>query len=1033
MTISLIKMKAKKQIISVFVIFFFFASPLYPQPAATTGHCKEILRTATELFSAEKYGSAIHEFEKLRELAEPGSVFADEADYHIPVCYLEMGNKIGKSSLEKFIGQHPGSTRANSAWFRLGNAEFDLKQYNEALGAYKNIDRYTLTGKELDEYCFKYGFCNLQVGSKDVAKALFSELKDKRGIFSDASKYYWAHLNYLEGNYGLALEEFEKIEKNRQYAAIVPFYKVQIYFAQEKYDQVVEIAPSLMKRATDQRKIELSKILGASYYKLKKYEEAIPYIDNYLKSNDVTALQYYVAGYCYDKTGQTDKAIPNMEKTVKRKDALAQNGYYELAALYIKKGDKKRAMVAFRNASNFGFDPKIKEDALFQYAKLAYELDYSPFNEAIKAFDRYISEYPDSEKNDVAYDYLVKVFMATKNYKDALVSLEKIKKKSPAIKKAYQKVAFYRGIEFFRDLKLSDAILSFNKSLDYGDQNIELKALACYWRGDANFRLGKSELAIADYRKFQAIPGAAKLKEFAVSNYNIGYYYFNKGLYGPAIPWFIKYTESTDDESSPFYTDAYNRLGDCCFVVSKFNEAFKYYQKAYGSGGPDADYALFRMAYCSGLMQDYNSKISGLEKLKQQFPQSNYIDDAIFETGKSWERLNDDNKAIANYRSLVTSFPASPYKPKALIQLGLIAYNKNDYNSSLGYYKQVAENYPNSPEAKGALGGIRNNYVESNKVSEYIAYTKKLGQSATPSVNEQDSLSYYAAEKLYMNKDPKAKEELRNYLVNFPAGSFALNVHFYKAESELKDNEQEGALRSYDYVLAQPDNIFTENALVRASELSYKSGDYKKSLGYYERLETESNNNNNKLLSLAGRLRCNYELKYFDAVAKIGWKIRGMDKIPPELDREASYKTAKAFIELGEPTKALPLWRKLSADTKSLEGGEAKYRICENYLNSNKLKEAENEIMDFIDKNTPHQYWLAKSFILLAHVYEKQNDIFQATHTLKSTIENYEQKDDGILDEANRYLRELEVKDNTATDTLGTKTLPSPVAAPKKK
>jgi hypothetical protein len=69
-------------------------------------------------------------------------------------------------------------------------------------------------------------------------------------------------------------------------------------------------------------------------------------------------------------------------------------------------------------------------------------------------------------------------------------------------------------------------------------------------------------------------------------------------------------------------------------------------------------------------------------------------------------------------------------------------------------------------------------------------------------------------------------------------------------------------------------------------------------------------------------------------------------------------------------------------------------------------------VLDFIDKNTPHQYWLAKSFILLAHNYEKQNDVFQATHTLQSVIENYAEKNDGIITEAKDYLKQLESKDN---------------------
>lgn len=1026
------KMKIKSQIIKAFVIFFFYSFPLFSQPVATQENCKETFRTAMELFNAEKYGSAIHEFQKLREIAVPGSVFADEADYHIPVCYLEMGNQNGRSMLEAFVKVAPESPRINNAYFRLGNADFNKKRYKQALVSFKKIEGNSLTGKELEEYSFKSGFCNLEEGNNNIAKVFFAGLKDKPGTFSDASKYYWAHINYLEGKYDLALQEFEKIEKTPQYAAIIPFYKAQIYFAQEKYEQVIEIAPQLMDRATAERKVELSKILGVSYYQLKRYKEAIPYIENYLKSKDVTPQQYYVAGFCFGKEGQNDKAIQNMEKAAKGKDAFAQNAYYELAGLYIKKGDKQRAMMAFQNASNLNFDPKIREDALFQYAKITYELDYSPFNEAIKAFDRYISEYPNSEKNDVAYDYLVKVFMTTRNYKDALVSLEKIKVKSPAIKKAYQRVALNRGIEFFRDLKFAEAIQLFDKSLEYGDQSNELRALAWYWRGDANFRLGKTDLAVADYKKFQSVPGASKLKEYPVSNYNIGYNYFNKEQYELAIPWFQKYFDGRTDKSSPLYTDAYNRLGDCNFADTRYEEAIVNYQKAYEAGSLDSDYSLFQEAFCNGLLNKNDLKISELDKLQTQYPQSNYIDDALFETGKSWERLQEESKAESSYLTLISKFPASPYKPKALVQLGLLAYNKSDYNASVAYYKQVAENYPNSPEAKGAMAGIRNNAVENNNVSEYISYTKKLGHSATPSENEQDSLTYYAAEKLYMAKDTRAKAELGKYLENFPSGSFALNVHFYKAETEFRDNEPEEAISDYDFILAQPDNIFTENALLRASELTYKSGDFKKALGYYERLETVSNNNNNNLLSLAGRMRCHYELQEFDAVSKIGWKIRSMDKIPSELDREASFKSAKAYVELNDPAKALPLWRKLSADSKSLEGAEAKYRVCEYYYTNNKLKEAENEVMDFIEKNTPHQFWLAKSFILLAHVYENQNDLFQATNTLKSIIENYEQKGDGILDEANQYLQKLESKETPGSGTSDTKTQPSGAGSKKK-
>lgn len=1013
-------MKHKTQSIKLILIALVFTSSAYAQiPGAQKGG-EETFRIAKELFLAEKYGSALHEFEKLRQEQNTGSIYEDDIAFYIPVCCLEMGNKSGRGQLEYFIESHPESPHINSAHFRLANADFSLKQYKQALSEYQKIDRSVLSGKEVDEYCFKSGYCNLENGDNKKAKLLFTELKGKSGSFAEASQYYRAHIDYLEKNYDGALMEFKQLENLPQYAALIPFYKAQIYFAQEKYLQVVETASPLMDKASNQQKIELSKILGVSYYQLKKYKEAVPFVDKYLVNKDVTPHEYYVAGFCYDKSGQTDKAIPNFEKSIKGKDSLSQNAYYHLAGLYIKKGDKQRAMVAFQNASDMNFDPKIREDALFQYAKITYELDYSPFNEAIKAFDRYISEYPNSEKNDVAYDYLGKVFMTTRNYKDALASLEKIKVKSPAIKKAYQRVSFNRGIEYFRDLNFSEAINLFTKSLQYDEYSSEFRALAYYWRGEANFRLGKADAAVADYKRFQNIPGSAKRKEFAISNYDIGYVFFNKEQYDQAIPWFLKYFSGKPDKSAPMYSDCYNRLGDCYFVERDFDKAISNYENSYETGASDADYALFQKAFCYGLKQDYKSKVSDLDKLQSQFPNSNYIDNALFETGKAYEGLKDDNKAITNYQALLDKFPSSPYKPKALLQLGLLAYNRNDYNASTGYYKQVAENFPNSPESKAAMAGIRNNFIETNKVGDYIAYAKKMGQAESPSTNEQDSLTYLAAEKLYMAKDIRAKEELGKYLENFPSGNFELNAHFYRAECEYQEKQTEDAIKDYDYVLSQPANIFTENALIKASELTYKSGDFSKALGYYERLETVSNNNNNLLLSLAGEMRCNYELKNFNAVSKIGWKIRSSEKIPPELDREATYKSAKAFIELNDPSKALPLWRKLSADTKSLEGSEAKYHVCEYYYQNNRFKDAENEVMDFIEKNTPHQYWLAKSFILLAHTYEKENDLFQATHTLQSIIENYSDKNDGIIQEAEQYLKELEMKEKSGTGSKET-------------
>ncbi len=996
--------------LKVLIFVLLINSSAYSQPFGKSTSNEEKMRMAKELFSAEKYGAALHEFENLKDFSKSPTINEDEIEFYISMCQMEMGNKNGRDILEHFIKKYPNSPHINTVYFHLANTEFGLKHYKSALSYYQKIDRYSLLKKDLDEYCFKSGFCNLQTGDHVKAKLFFNELKGKRGPYAESSQFYRGHLNFLEGKYDEALQELTGLEHSSQYSGQISFYKAQVAYAKEDYLQVIEIAPAIFAVASEPRKTEVSKILAISFYQLKKYNDAIPYTDHFLKSTNVTPNEYYIAGFCYTNSGQTDKGIVNFEKSVKGKDPISQNAYYHLAGLYIKKGDKKRAMIAFQNASDMNFDPKIRKDALFQYAKITYELDYSPFNEAIKAFDKYISEYPDSENNDEAYNYLVKVFMTTRNYKDALASLEKIKVKSPAIKKAYQRVAFNRGIEYFRDMKFNEAIKLFNKTIEVGGNN-EINALAYYWRGESNFRTGNADAAISDYKKFQSIPGASGRKEFPISNYNIGYILFNKDQFASATSWFLKYLSANPDKNSPIYADALNRTGDCYYGERNFNEAIAYYEKAYLLGGADADYALFQKAFCHGLMLDNQAKIDDLSKIPVAFPKSNYLDDALFETGKAYEQMKNEEKAAESYQTLIQTYPQSSYNPKALVQLGLLAYNRNDFDASIKYYKQVTENYRSSSESKAAMTGIKNSLLETNKVDEYISYARSLGKDASPSENEKDSLTYLAAEKLYMSKDSRAKQELIKYLDKFPSGNFEMNAHFYKADCEYRDNNFEEAIHDYEFVLSQSDNAFTENSLINVSELLYKNDNYKKALIYYERLEKVSNNNNNLLTSLAGQMRCNYELKNFNAVSRLGWKIRSMENIPAELDREASYKTAKALAELNDPSKALPLWKKLSNDTKSVEGSEAKYRMCEFFYNSGKYKDAENEVLDFIDKNTPHQYWLAKSFILLAHNYEKQNDYFQAIHTLKSVIENYSVKDDGIITEAETYLKELELKD----------------------
>ncbi len=58
-------------------------------------------------------------------------------------------------------------------------------------------------------------------------------------------------------------------------------------------------------------------------------------------------------------------------------------------------------------------------------------------------------------------------------------------------------------------------------------------------------------------------------------------------------------------------------------------------------------------------------------------------------------------------------------------------------------------------------------------------------------------------------------------------------------------------------------------------------------------------------------------------------------------------------------------------------------------FDNGQLKKARRRIEKFIDANTPHQYWLARGYILLSDILRKQGSDFEADEYLKSLKENY--------------------------------------------
>ena len=785
---------------------------------------------------------------------------------------------------------------------------------------------------------------------------------------------------------------------------------LKIYYTKKEYDLVLKTGEDLLdKDPKNSNNKEIYRILGECYYGKKDYPKTIQYLSRYLEeAQEVVRENMYMLGDSHFQTKDYKKSIECFQKVTAVEDAMTQNAYLFLGACYIKENNKNNARLCFQSASRMEYDLHVKEEAAYNYALVVYEQSYSPFNESITAFENFIANFPKSGYTDNVYSYMVNLYLTTKNYEEALTSIEKIKEKNLQIYEARQRLLYSLGIKNFTEANYGEAIEYFNKSLNDGKYNRTLEASTLFWRGEAYYKLKDYTKASTDFETFVNSIGARNCDEFNLAHYNVGYSFFTKKEYDKALTWFRKYI-NLESENQTLIADATNRIGDCYFNQRNFENATQNYAKVYALNGPGADYACFQEGFIQGLQKDYPKKISTLEKLIKTFPQSEYIADAKYEIGRAYIMLGKKEEAIDLYSKLSKDYPHSVLSRKGKLQTAMLYDEMAQTDNAIKCYKEIVDFFPQSVEAKTSLESLKTIYFEQNNIQGYADYVESLGGLVSFKKSEQDSLTYLAAERQFLKGEfNNAISSFKNYLENFSNGGFTYNAKLNLANSYFAIDDKTNAINEYKFIasnLGAPDR---ELALLRLSEIYFDLKEYDNAISAMSTLDSISQNPENKQNAKIGILRCHNQLSNTEASIIAATEIIENGKIlDPALTREALYIRAMAYNQNGDSAKAFNDFKLLSENCLDEYGAEAQYNVELYFFNSNDLASAEKEIFEFIEKNTPHQYWLAKSFILLSDIYMKQGKDFEAKQYLLSVRENYKGKDD-IASEIKMRLDEIE-------------------------
>lgn len=956
------------------------------------------------LFDFGRWSDARHEFRQARAALAPDERDAAQTiDFYLAACAVELGSSDAEGALRAFETRYPGSVYGNDVRFSLGSfycAGGDMKRAREA---FAKTDYKALNRPRREQYDIRMGYVEFTEGNYREAFDYFDRIPSQ-SEYADHARYYKSYIDYAEGRYGRAKQGFLALQRSDAYRDVVPYYLLQIEFREGNYRYVVENGEALARRAVPERRMEIERVIAESWFHLGDFNKTLDHLGAFTAAGgELDRDGSYLMGFSLYRTARYPEAADYLRRACGAEDALTQNASYHLADCYLRAGDKQAAMHAFAMAADDKFDAAIAEDALFNYGKLQYELGGGAFNGAINVLTRYVGQYPSSPRAGEARTLLIAAYYNSHDYDAAYRAIKSFPTQDADIRAALQKITYFRGLEAYNagDMRAAQRYLAESAAVNVSPK---YSALTSFWQGEIAFAQGDYAVAAAKYNAY--LKRAPRTEpEYAMALYNLGYCAFSRQDMAQARTSFEKFLAART-ASDRYRADAYNRLGDIHYAEREFEAAAGEYDRALAAGTPERHYAQYKRAITLGILGRTEQKEQALRQIVAA-GEGDYADAASYELGRTYIAREHYAEGAAQLEKFITTYPSSPRLAQALSDLGLAWLNLGDKAKSLRYYGMVVEAAPHSSEARGAMQGIREIYVSEGKVDDYFDYAAKVGMESDLSALSRDSLSFAAAQKLYLSGQPAvAAKSLRSYVASYPKGSYLNDALYYLSDCYLRTGERDNAIETLTELAARGTTQYTVTVLEKLSELTFEDKRYDQAASAYRKLYDAETTISGREDAMTGYVRAT--LAGGDA-AKIGAMAADVAAHPDAgatALRESKFAWAEQLRTEGRRSDAAKLYKELATEVRTREGAAAGYYVIEEIFDEGDMDKAEKAVFAYSERE-PQAYWLARAFILLGDVYVRKGDNFQARATYQSVADGYSPADDGIVEMAKERIGKL--------------------------
>lgn len=960
-----------------------------------------LLDECRTLFVQGDYGAAgtlLDEYE--RQAGTQDGLRAVESDYMHTVISAQLDPANAMKQIETFMNKYPESIYTNRMLALKGSSYFAVKSYAQAVECFDLTDPILLEERDCIRLLRHNAISLIRLGRIDegrVQLGILEQMVEEPQTDEDI-QFYKAYINYRHGRMDEATAGFtSSLEGRHQEEARL--YMADIALNSDRGDSTAYAAATqLIEEAADPLiEAQAERILGEYWYRNGDYEKSYDLLTSYLALGTGGDERHdnYLLGMAALQAGHSDDAIKYLSQVAEGNDELAQNAALNMGLAALQKNDMNLARMAFERASAIPGKPQAREQALYNYAMIIHETNFSPFAESVTSFERFLNEFPNSPLRDRVSSYLTDVYLNTNNYDVALNSIAKIDNPGTSIMAARSQLLYNKSMEMIVSGQYQEATSLLTQAIAADRYDHEVAVKATFWRGEAYYRSGQTDKAEADYNRYLALE-SRKNQLSGLACYGLGYIAYDKKQYAKASQLMQEVIENASQTDLPqeMLADACLRAADCLFYTRNYVKAKDFYAMAMNMDSRSGDYALYQSGMVNGLQRDYNAKIADMSRLVASYPHSSYVPSALYEEGRAYQQTDRPLEAIKLFTRIIQDFELSELARKASAERALIYYQTGNLDEATHAYKQVIESYPGSDEARTAWVDLKSIYVERGDVNSFVAYSSSVTGVAPMANGERDSLTYSSAEGAFSRGDKDAAlERFGEYLKQFPDGLFAANAWYYQGVLQEEKSMFDSAYESLMHAAAFENSRFGESALDRAASMEWNNQEWETAMDLFVRLYDKTANAGRKNRSIYSIVSCAGKIEDWDAV-EIYADRAIQSQMSQEQLTEVKYWKAKALFTLGRGGEVRDLLEELSEDTRSQYGAESDYLLSQFLYDSGDMEGAEKSVMDFIKEGTPHTYWIARSFILLSDIYSSQGKDVEARQYLLSLQSNYTEDDD---------------------------------------